>query len=102
MKMGWKLVGDRLMECVTVSDQTNRQHLEMYKEGAGKVDRVVMCLWMEDEMKLGVKSQMFSARVECSYKPRIQCRVMLNGQPPATDPAPCLIIIPYSLQPEKN
>ena len=44
MKMGWKLVGDRLMECVTVSDQTNCQHLEMYKEGAGKVDRVVMCL----------------------------------------------------------
>ena len=41
---GMKLVGDRLMECVTVSDQTNCQHLEMYKERAEKVDRVVMCL----------------------------------------------------------
>ena len=46
MKMGWKLVGDRLMECVTVSDQTNCQHLQMYKEGAGKVDRVVVAVWM--------------------------------------------------------
>ena len=44
---GMKLVGDRLMECVTVSDQTNCQHLEMYKEGAGKVDRVVVAVWMK-------------------------------------------------------
>ena len=40
------------LECVTVSYQTNCQPLEMYKEGAGKVDRVVVCLccvelWMK-------------------------------------------------------
>ena len=44
INMGWKLVGDRFLECVTVSYQTNCQPLEMYKEGAGKVERVVVCL----------------------------------------------------------
>ena len=59
------------MECVTVSDQTNcQQHLQMYKEGAGKVDRVVMCLWMEDEMKLGVKSQMWSVLTSQGFNAR--------------------------------